>query len=343
MTTTVVNTIGSAGGRDYSTIALWEDATDNTSLVGADEIREGQLYNDSEFVITSGITMSGATVDSSRFRRLVAAAGQSFMDAGTKKGTYDVTKGVGIKTTTDYVVMLTILENYAEVKGLQFYNTASNGGGSRGALYAETISSGGLISNCIARTGGCRAIYLGQSVKAVNSLFILDNPHDSAVSFNYGSSPSGLYNCTIAMPSDGTLTGTCYAIAAAGGTQNAVIKNTGIFGGFTAASNGSYNAGSGFNATSFGSAPGSSNVTGLTLSSQFNAVTIAAQDFIMKSGSGMAAAGTRDATNTSDLDMFAAARSTSTPSIGANELIGGGGGGGTVIPVFMNQYRQRRT
>lgn len=70
--TVVTSTIGSAVGRDYSTIAAWEAATDN-DLVTANEIQVGEIYNDSVFS-GSDIIIDGAVVDNTRYRKLTVAA-----------------------------------------------------------------------------------------------------------------------------------------------------------------------------------------------------------------------------------------------------------------------------
>ncbi len=74
MPTIVTETIGT-DSRDYSTLTAWEGATDN-DLVAADEIRVGEMYDDSDF--TTGITIAGATADSTRYRRLEAASGEEY-------------------------------------------------------------------------------------------------------------------------------------------------------------------------------------------------------------------------------------------------------------------------
>ncbi|MBI2029039.1 right-handed parallel beta-helix repeat-containing protein [Candidatus Gottesmanbacteria bacterium] len=87
--TTVTKTIGSAGGRDYSTITLWEDGEDG-DLVTLDEIHKGEAYKDSDF--DEQITIDGSTTDATRYMWLTAASGQQHNGtAGT---------GVTIKPTT---------------------------------------------------------------------------------------------------------------------------------------------------------------------------------------------------------------------------------------------------
>lgn len=68
MATTVTQTIISAGGGDFTTIALWESGTDN-NLVAADEVRVGEIRpKGSDWA--ENVTILGATTDATRFRRL---------------------------------------------------------------------------------------------------------------------------------------------------------------------------------------------------------------------------------------------------------------------------------
>jgi hypothetical protein len=64
--TTVVETIGV--GKDYSTLAAWEAATD-INLVAADEVRVGVLYGQ----VAETLRVQSATVDSTRYRVLRGA------------------------------------------------------------------------------------------------------------------------------------------------------------------------------------------------------------------------------------------------------------------------------
>lgn len=73
MPTTVITTIKSSGG-DHSTIAAWEAATDN-DLVTNDEIQQGDLY-DKGGAWAENLTIAGATVDATRFRRLFIPTGE---------------------------------------------------------------------------------------------------------------------------------------------------------------------------------------------------------------------------------------------------------------------------
>src|SRR5947209_3758092 len=101
MPTVVTKSIGSAGGRDYSTIALFIAALP-ANLVTADQQWIGECYNDSEFAIGSALAFSGITTDATRNIILRCASGQSFNDNAGKATNalrYNQTNGVGIRVT----------------------------------------------------------------------------------------------------------------------------------------------------------------------------------------------------------------------------------------------------
>lgn len=317
MPTTVVKTIGSGGGRDYSTPQSWEDDTDNTSLVTADEIRQGELYNDSEFTFTTDLTIGGATTDSTRYRVLTVASGQSFRDHANKLTNalkYNVSNGVGIKTTTGFIGLLTISENYSRASRIQF--SQPSGSYSIGISPATATSE---VRDCIYE--GIRG-YSGVLGKIVNCLHI-----KSGAGLNGGFSLTGsganngaCYNCTSVVPTGVSTTGTGFVRAA---YTNPTIKNCASFGWATAFTSSGWGSAT-YSATDAATAPGTSNQTSLTYANQFEGVTSGAPDFRVKSGSSLANNGTPDSSNTNDLDIIGQSRSTSTPTIGAWEFVSGG-------------------
>jgi hypothetical protein len=75
---TVVNTIGSGAGRDYSTLAAWA-ASLPANLVADGNSYQGDCYNDSEFTGSATLlTLSGHTTDASHTITLTTGPGQSF-------------------------------------------------------------------------------------------------------------------------------------------------------------------------------------------------------------------------------------------------------------------------
>lgn len=340
MTTTVVNTIGS-GARDYSTIAAWEDATDNTSLTAADEIRVGECYNDSEFVLTGPLAIAGATVDATRYRKITTATGQAFRDdagAASNPQRYDQAQGVGIACSTSYLAgtyLIDVGENFFQIEKLQINHTG--GGGDR--TLNMSITGGVVRGLLIDRGGDGGGIVLTDSSKVINTLVIMaGNTAPSSrggIAFGYTTAGSGAFNCTVVRPT-GLSNPTSYKGITTGGTGTPVVKNCAVFGTFDFSFEGSFSASSGFNGTDQGSAPGSSNQTSLTYLSQFESIASGSYDFRAKA-SGSLANGTTDSSNTGDVDIVGQSRP-GTPTIGsweANPGGGGGGGGGSLGSHFL--------
>jgi hypothetical protein len=94
-----------------------------------------------------------------------------------------------------------------------------------------------------------------------------------------------------------------------------------------------YAAGSDYNATDIAAGtspnmgPGTHQLTDLVAATEWRDAGASTYDPFPKSGNSLAS-GTRDQTYTNDLDILGQARSTTTPTRGAVEFVGGGGGGG---------------
>ena len=302
---------------DYETIAAWASAIP-ANLVTADEIWRGELYNYGEFVITSGITIgSGKTVDSTRYIILTTAAGQSFMDHANKLTNalkYDQTKGVGIKTTTSGLVMMDVYGSSTIVEKFQMFQDAAT----FASLHLATFST---AKNIIIETKGDGLASTGASSKAVNILCI---DRSSAGKVMFGCSTATFANCTAVRPSDLTAGGTGFSRFS---STDPVAKNCASFGFSTSFSNHTFwGATSTNNASSTANAPGSNNQVSLTFADQFVGVTDATRDFRVKAGNSLVN-GTRDQTNTNDLDIVGTSRSTTTPTIGVWEYSAAGGSG----------------
>ena len=281
---TVTNSIGSAGGRDYSTIALWEAAlpanlvTDGNSYVG-------QCYNDSEFVVAGNVvTISGITTDSSHTILLTTGPGQSFRDnanAQTNALRYNASNGVGIRSTINAATTVVVNNNYASLSNLQFQY---DGNGNYGSALVLSLSgnsgparAGTNLTNCIVSAGNTAANlcsagggYAGFGVVA-NCLFIC------ATNNYFGAATSGMsatdtvgtiVNCTSV--SLGSTGGPKFSFF---GTSSAKLINCAGFGALTGFSDSATAAGNN-NATDFATILfGSSNQTSLTFANQFVATT----------------------------------------------------------------------
>lgn len=323
----VTSSIGS-GGRDYSTLQAWEDAAP-ASLVEDNKIWKGECYNDSEFVSGSTqLSFSGVTVNPDRYFHLTAAAGQSFVDHADKLTNplrYDAAKGVGIRSTAGYTAPITITSKYVRLERLQVISTA--GGSFSPALRSFLGAGKAKIDNCILEGsststshGGCS---LNQASPTISNTLITNRSGaGSAILF---ANRAELYNVTLASPSNNSCAnGIRWDYAA-----SPIVKNCAVFGATNAI--GGTPSGSPVyenNMTSSSSPPTGFTVVAYdtTTGSGFENITNATRDFRVKSTSAFANAGTRDQTNTNDLDIVGQSRSITTPTIGAWEIIAGGGG-----------------
>lgn len=208
MPTTVTSSIGTGGGRTYSTISAWEDATD-VNLVTADQVQVGECYNDSAF--SEQVVMAGATVDATRYRHLTVAAGHSFVDHAdrlTNPLRYDQSKGVGIALASGYINgIIESTENYFRLSRFQINYTGSNGGsvyfGADNCLISQCIiestdTSRAVVNLAGASSGNCE----------INNSIVVRRASSSAVMISIF--VAGLaQNCTFVVPSSISANATC--------------------------------------------------------------------------------------------------------------------------------------
>lgn len=221
MPTTVTKTIGTAGGRDYSTLQSWEDAAP-ANLVTSDQIWRGECYNDSAF--TAGVTISGSTSDATRYKELTAAAGQSFVDHSdrlTNPLTYNQAKGVGVSGSFSYGRPLIVSEANARVSRIQFRNTATSGQ----ALQVDGTPT--TFKQCIFDAAGSAAALLNGSAATVeNTLFVLRKNGQTYVVNLFGTSNT-IANCTVVVPSNITKATNAFQRAY---TASTTLTNVAAFG-----------------------------------------------------------------------------------------------------------------
>jgi hypothetical protein len=223
MTTTVTDIIGS-GVAAYATIALWEDGTDNTSLVAADEIRVGALKNEA---FTNGggtvATIAGATTDATRYRVLTTNTGASFRDNVNVQSNalrYNASNGASISGADYLGKSITCTENYARFSNLQI----SGGTGRAAAIEASGIGS--IIENCILEGGYENGIVIaGDGTIGRNNLIVMRRASGNTI-VNCNNSSNAWYSNTLVCPSDVTA-----PIAAFTGSYGTItVQNCGIFG-----------------------------------------------------------------------------------------------------------------
>ena len=293
MPTTVTKSIGSGGGRDYSTLQSWEDASP-ANLVTSDQIWRGECYNDSEFSASGPtLTVAGSTTDSTRYKELTAASGQSFVDNAnvqTNALRYNQSNGVAIKCTNGYQWAVETTENNFKLSRVQISAADQQPAFRNGT----TGLSGVDLNQCILENVGSTSngVLMLRSGSARNLLIIARGFAGSGVSFDYVTSGTKLTNCTVVRPTNRTAAGTAFATSSSGVT----IKNCAAFG-FTTVMNSSHVTATtcyteqtpptGFTQVSYDTSTGSG----------FENTSDTTRDFRIKSTSALKDTGTTDSTN----------------------------------------------
>lgn len=318
---TVTKSIGSGGGRDYSTLQAWEDALP-ANLVTDGNAQVGECYNDSEF--TARVSISGQTTDATNNITLRCASGQSFSDHAdklTNRLAYNASNGVAVRTTTAYAsAVIVVTTNNVLIEGLQIKAT-----GTHTPAIAAT-GSANVVRKCIISAvsrnaaNGFVALVAGTGNLITNSLVIADASNGcTGVSVTTGGSA---VNCTVVRPSNRTAGGKAFHAA----YNTSTVKNCAIFG-FTVSSTGTY-ASDGHNVTDHTSAPGStSNITSATYANQFvqSSTGSSVEDFrIVGTGADLDDAGVTDTTNIPAGDDIVG-QTRSTWDVGCWEYVASGG------------------
>lgn len=303
MPTTVVKTIGTSG-RDYSTLQAWEDAAP-ANLVTADEVWQGQCYNDTEFANpTTILTIGGSTTDATRYKELTVATGQSFQDNAnvrTNALTYNQANGVGINIANTYTGCIIVTDDNVRVSRLQLKGT-----------HLEFVSfSGagtGVFKDIVALLGpgvndGSTFTYNGAgSCLWANVLLIVDSATAGpTVAGFFGATGGGTVTwlaCAVVRTTDNTAAGRAYYT----GYSPVVMQSCVSFGITTVFANphSQSTTGSKNNATDQSSGlPGTSNQHSVTYSSvtPFTNAASSGQDWRAIAATSLAANGFLDATN----------------------------------------------
>ena len=308
MTTTVISTIGTAS-RNYSTIQAWEDACPS-NLVTDDKIWRGECYNDSEFVITTTlVTFGGCTVDSTHYLDITVAAGQSIFDNVANPLFYDQSKGVGIRTNTDYVGFFqnpAYPSNTLKISRFQTRQNASahSGGGWYGGYF---------VRDCLVQGPGTGVNHIGMLVRGnstiINVICVADTAFDGG-GFDIAEASTAI-NCTAVCPTGSTgIQG--FSIY----SSNSFAYNCVSMGWTTAWDLGGSSPTIDRCASDQASCPGTNALSSLTFANQFVSTT---NDFRLKAGSDLFGAGNTDAANAPN-DIFGTARRLTTDgAIGASE------------------------
>lgn len=283
--------------RDYATITLWHAAFATGGWIG-------ECYNDSEFNETPSIGGSSAP----NYEILSPATGQSALDNSANPLQYDVTKGVGLKTTVAYSIALTV-GSYCTVQRMQVLQAGA--GNNNVAISTPSGPVSAVIDRCIAQnsgagTNGSLGVNLrgsGGAVSLTNSLVI--TYFGNGVQAAYGSVVCA--NVTVVCPSDKTNTN--FAFVTFQSTKITNCAGFGFSGGFVnnvgGTPTGSNNA---TDAASIGFTSASS-LTSQTYANQFTGTASTAMDYRLKAGNALDGAGATDTTDIpAAIDIFGTAR-----------------------------------
>lgn len=326
MPTTVTKSIGSGGGRDYTTLQSWEDAAP-ANLVTSDQIWRGECYNDSEF-FSSGqlLNISGSTTDSTRYKELTAAAGQSFQDNAsvqTNALVYNQANGVGLRSSVGYNLGVAITENYTRTSRLQIKSASTT---TEAFFVAATgsIHKDHIIESHT--SGTARLTDAGQDSTYVNIVYLDIRGGTGHIVDVF---ISGTFiNCTLATASDKTASTNGFRLQY---NVSTTIKNCGVFGATNVASTTSGVTASN-NYTDVSSPPSGWTNTAYSTSSgaKFQGILAASLDLRIQSGSSLLDVGSTESSYTTT-DIAGTSRPQGSAwDVGVWEYVSGGGGGVSV-------------
>lgn len=244
---TITNTIGTAGGRDYSTITAWAAALP-ASAVTAGNSYVGQLFNDSVFTDTA-VSIS-TTTDASHTITLTTGAAQSFRDnagAATNALFYNASNGAAWKHTNHYDTTISVTSADFTFSYMQVWNFDSASfdmfSSARGVIDScifevnrggVNIGGGKIVNTLITDTSGggsgsgSRSLQ-GQGAHVVNCTLINLGTGDEPVLGAYGN-PLLINNAFFSYPTapvscSSSSSNTCTSLASTVGTSNQVSKS----------------------------------------------------------------------------------------------------------------------
>lgn len=280
MPTTVVKTIRASGG-DYTTLSAWE-AANQGDLVTADEVRVAECYNDWPSGLNDAVNIDGSTTDATRYMAITVAAGH--------RHTGKPDTGFRIVRSAAYTAVVLFNDPYCRASWLDVRNTGFEG--STAIRQNGSNGSNSRVSRCIGRTTGTAA-YVSCFAGLAYTYQCL------AIGGVQGFQGTGTYGTfeMVGCVASGSTTG--FQLDSPGTTgkrvANCVAYNctTNYAGTFDAALSGN-------NASSSGTMPGSSNLSGIGAS---DFVDAANNDFHLASGSALIGAGANlYSTFTTDID-----------------------------------------
>lgn len=224
--TTKIATIGVLNGSS----ATWTAPTTGQAFTINAVIWQGQAYNDSEFSVAGTVlTVAGSTANSTHYKELTTATGQSFMDqAGVRTNllAYNVSNGVGLKKTSSYGGVVSSDEDYFRMSRVQINNSSANGR----VLTTTAFPTGNIFKDIICTWPGVvEGIGAGSAAILIN-----------IVGYNRGTAGNGFIlrassqaiGCSIIRNSSNSAAGTAFVSS----YSNNIIQSCASFGFTTCAS-----------------------------------------------------------------------------------------------------------
>lgn len=315
MATTVTKTIGTGG--DYTTLQAWEDASP-ANLVTSDQVWQGQCFNQEFFSSSAALlTVSGTTVDATRYKELTTYAGASFVDNAsiqTNALRYNASNGAGIRSTYAWAAPVAVNESYFRISKMQISATTA-------VALGGVATTGMVIDKCILENSGVsNEAIRAYGVCTIKNTLIVGRSTGSLAKLDNGVS---VYNCTFVRTASSTTN------IFTGSYSTTTLKNCAFFGGATTLASGSSTRTYTTCYTDTASPPSGCTTVAYDTStgSGFENKTDATRDFRIKAGSALLDVGTTDTTNAAN-DIAGTARPQgSAYDVGAWELVSGGGAG----------------
>ncbi len=277
--------IGSAGGRDYATIALWAAYVNALVLIAANE--RGECYNDSEFTTAANITIGGWTNLGSFTVTLTPASGQGFRDNAsvqTNALRYNQANGVGLSSSASYASTLTLTTAFTVIDGLQIKTTdnASQNCIDAGAGPLSITFQNNIVYGKVRNVNFSFFLLFAADLTPLiqNNVFIVTSASGCGIEASKGG--TWLDNTIVSSgPSSSTGIKNVYA-------PRPLVKNTAVAG-FTTDYSGTADGSSTNNATDLGAFGGTnygtSGQVSLVATTEWQSVTAASEDLRLKSTS----------------------------------------------------------
>jgi len=196
MPTTVVSTINKPG-EDYNTIALWEAAKQG-NLVTADQVQQGDCYNDDGTLDETGIVIDGSTTDSTRYVVLSSPVGERHTG---KAGT-----GFHLRPTGNATRVIFVADQYVRVEWLELSNFFNGWYGHAHGIEFDNVGSAAAApraTNCIvhdSQPGNTGNLHYGIAWNRFGKVWnciVYDVQSEGIKGFDGYGGGVQVYNCTV--------------------------------------------------------------------------------------------------------------------------------------------------